>query len=216
MHAVTSANQSQECSPQSMTEVRLIEVDHPLRGEVESFIRCRFAAEFGAVLYHLLPTLLAVVDGQGQLLAAAGFNPASQGPLFLEQYLDAPVEQVLASHLAVELPREAVVEVGNLAAACPGGARLLIAAMTHHLYLQGFTYVVFTGTRTLRNAFRRLGLLPLAVAPADAARMGAHAADWGRYYAEQPQVMAGPIALGERLLRESAATRLTVPTAERS
>lgn len=173
------------------------------RAEVEAFIRERFAAEFGATLYHFLPLLLTLRSSDGKLLAAAGLAPAGDGPLFLEQYLDGPIEQVLAERLSLSLPRQAMVEVGNLAAACAGGARLLIAAMTHHLHQQGYSYVVFTGTRTLRNAFRRLGLLPLAVARADADKMGAHAADWGRYYAEQPQVMAGPIALGERLLAAS-------------
>lgn len=185
----------------------LVDRQDAQRPEVEQFIRERFAAEFGATLYHFLPELLTLRQADGQLLAAAGVASAAAGPLFLEQYLAQPIEQLLAHQLGCELPRSAIAEVGNLAACCAGGARLLITHMTHHLHAAGYRYVVFTGTRTLRNAFRRLGLLPLALAPAEARQLGEHATDWGRYYAEQPQVMAGSVALGQRLLQQAAAVK---------
>ena len=54
---------------------------------------------------------------------------------------------------------------------------------------------------TAGNGQHRCGVF--AAATAQARQMGEHAADWGRYYAEQPQVMAGSIALGQRLLQQA-------------
>ena len=91
------------------------------------------------------------------------------------------------------MPREEIVEVGNLAAFGSASARLLIVALTDLLVARGFRWVVFTGTPALLNSFRRLAPEPLALAPADPARMGEELADWGSYYASRPQLMAGEI-----------------------
>ncbi|HAB87069.1 MAG TPA: thermostable hemolysin, partial [Pseudomonas sp.] len=88
-------------------------------------------------------------------------------------------------------------------------ARLLIVALTDLLVAQGFRWVVFTGTPALLNSFRRLALEPLALAPADPARMGEDLADWGSYYASRPQLMAGEILPGhQRLLQLGIYARL--------
>ena len=187
--------------PSCRLSVLVVEQTSPRRALVEQFIRDCYRREFGAELYHFLPRLLVVQEGD-DIVAAAGFGGAAGRALFLEQYLDEPIEQVLLHQAQIALARGAIVEVGNLAAVGAGGARLLIAAMTRHLHHCGFTYVVFTGTRSLRNAFRRLGMLPLAIAPADPSRLGSEAQHWGRYYQEQPQVMAGPIAVGYRQLEK--------------
>ncbi|HZM33839.1 MAG TPA: thermostable hemolysin, partial [Burkholderiales bacterium] len=52
----------------------------------------------------------------------------------------------------------------------------------------------FTATRELRNAFLRLKLWPLLLAPANPLRLSAAAAAWGSYYAHKPIVMGGRIA----------------------
>lgn len=51
-------------------------------------------------------------------------------------------------------------EVGNLAAASPGAARLLIVALTDLLVALGYRWVTFTGTLGLLNSFQRLGPHP--------------------------------------------------------
>jgi len=90
------------------------------------------------------------------------------------------------------------VEVGNLAAASAGMARALIPQLARHLHRLGYRWVAFTATRALRNSFHRLGLRPLPIAPADPSRLQDGGASWGSYYSQEPQVMAGRIALGLR------------------
>ncbi|MCC6076158.1 thermostable hemolysin [Pseudomonas sp. MAHUQ-58] len=172
------------------------------RKQLENFIAGRFAEQYGARLRHFMPCLLGLYDGSQQLQAALGVRCGQQGALFLEHYLDAPVEQCIAAHAAIALPsRGRIAEVGNLAAIGAGHARLLIVALTDLLAAAGFRWVAFTGTPLLLNSFQRLGLSLLHLGPADGQRLGAELADWGSYYATGPQVMVGDVlATHQRLL----------------
>jgi len=115
----------------------------------------------------------------------------------LENYLERPVEEVLQTHLAQEIRREGIVEVGNLSALYPGAARWLIVAVTALLYGEGYRWVTFTGTATLRNGFYRLGLRPVELGAATLGHLPERErADWGSYYDNAPTVMAGDIAHG--------------------
>lgn len=171
---------------------------HPQRAAFEQFIAKRFLRAYGASVSHFLPNLLGVRDGLAQWQAAAGYAAAQAQELFLEQYLDRPVEQTLAAALGRPVTREGVVEVGNLAAASAGMARALIPELARHLHRLGYRWVVFTATHALRNSFKRLGLQPLPLAIADPARLPDGGKSWGSYYTQDPRVMAGRIALGLR------------------
>jgi hypothetical protein len=169
---------------------------HPARAAFEHFIAARFGRAYGARVTHFLPHLLGVRDALGRWQAAAGYAAAGDGRLFLEQYLERPVEQALACRLGRPFARHGIVEVGNLAAVSAGMARLLIPQLARHLHRLGYRWVVFTATRALRNSFLRLGLRPLTVARADPARLSDGGASWGAYYEQDPMVMAGKIVLG--------------------
>jgi len=182
----------------------------PRRAGIEAFIGERFAVQHQARIRHFLPCLLSLEDGSGQLLGAVGLRSASSGPLFLERYLHQPVEQAMARHpLPLAPQRKQLVEVGNLAASSPGAARLLIVTLTDLLVALGFRWVCFTGTQALLNSFQRLGLTPVALGPANPDCLGDEQADWGRYYDNHPQVMAGDIYGGhQRLLQLGTYPRL--------
>ncbi len=174
------------------------------RADVEAFIRRIYAQRFGADLRSFAPLLVSLSD-DGGLLAAAGYRPAAQGPLFLERYLDAPVHTLLATDSPV--PRERIVEVGHLVADQAGAGRRLITLMGPHLAAQGFEWVVSTLTEELRHLFVRIGVTPLALGRADPTVLGDEAALWGSYYEHHPVVLAGhlPHAL-RQLSRRRALT----------
>lgn len=184
--------------------------ESPRRAGIEAFIGERFAAQHQARIRHFMPCLLSLEDRDGQLLGAVGLRGAASGPLFLERYLQQPAEQVIAAQQVANAPQRAqLVEVGNLAAGSPGAARLLIVALTDLLVALGYRWVTFTGTLALLNSFQRLGLTPVPLGPANPDCVGDELADWGSYYANQPQVMAGDIYAGhQRLLQLGAYPRL--------
>jgi hypothetical protein len=196
-HRSRSANAAHRAQPKLEPVHRL----HPDRSACEGFIAARFQRAHGARIGHYSPHLLGVRDALGRWRAASGYTPADGRRLFLEQYLDAPVEEVLARHRGRAIERDGIVEVGNLAASSTGMARALIPLLARHLERLGYEWVVFTATRELRNTFARLDLHPVALAPADPARLRERDVDWGRYYDNDPVVMAGRIRHGVRAAR---------------
>lgn len=171
------------------------------RGEIERFIQQCFSTAYGASVRHFMPRLLSLRSRHNELIAAFGLRAAVEERLFLESYLDQPVEEVLQNHTGLTICRRDIVEVGNLSALYPGAARWLIVAVTARLYSEGYTWVVFTGTPALRNGFHRLGLRPVELGLASPDRLPAQErADWGNYYDHAPMVMAGDIAHGYRSL----------------
>lgn len=163
------------------------------RAELERFITERFRDVHGARISHFCDQLLGVRAAAGAWQAGAGYTAAASARLFLEQYLDAPVEAALSRASGRRIERGSIAEVGNLAAA-PGTLRELIPALGAHLHELGYRWVAFTATRELHNAFRRLGLEPLVLAPAQASRLPDGGAAWGTYYSHAPNVMGGLIA----------------------
>ncbi len=183
------------------TYVRFQRSAEPGRGEVECFVREAFAAAYGAQIEQFLPRLMSLHADSGRLLAALGLSTGSARAMYVEHYLDRPVEQALSAAAQAPVARSALVEVGNFAVAAPGGGRWLITALTAYLHASGAHWAVFTCGPTLRNAFHRLGVPLLDLAPADPAHLSAaERARWGSYYAQRPRVMAARVAHSHEVL----------------
>lgn len=181
-------------------QIEQVIASHHSRREIEEFIASSFRDAYGAEIQHFCNTLVGCRNFHGALVAALGFSYARDGSLFLEQYLDAPIESEIARRAGVDVHREQVVEVGNLAATHIGAARSLIRCMTDYLHDQGLTWVAFTATRNLLNSFTRLRLKPGVLADADPRRLPDGGKSWGGYYTTAPQVMFGNIQQGHAQL----------------
>jgi hypothetical protein len=179
-----------DATPSSPRQLFVHPLDDPRRAEVEAFIRRVYAERFDAELRSFAPVLVSLRDADG-IVAAAGYRAASRGPLFLERYLHAPVEALLAGHADVPPARARIVEVGHLAAVRAGEGRRLIRLLGIHLAALRFEWVVSTLTEELRHLFVRIGVTPLALGRADPAALGTEASRWGRYYEHAPVVLAG-------------------------
>jgi hypothetical protein len=163
------------------------------RAEVEEFIRGVYLDRYGADVRQFAHSLVSLHDGDGELVAAAGYRAADHSPLFLERYLGVPVETRLAAESPVAPARSRIVEVGHLAASRAGEGGRLVLLLGPHLASQGFQWVVSTLTEELRHLFLRLGIVPLALGVADPALLGDEAVRWGSYYDHRPMVLAGQI-----------------------
>jgi len=180
----------------SLTQCRptLVAITHhfaPERKRVEALIRHVYAQTYGGDIAITYPTLMSLRDADDRILAGVGFRPAASGPLFLETYLDQPVEQLIPG----TPDRSAVVEIGNLAAAEPGASYLLFMALAAYLHDQGFEKAVVTATRPLRRLFRHIGFDAVELGRAQAGRIG-NAGAWGSYYANDPRIVCGNVAFG--------------------
>ncbi|NIP72159.1 MAG: hypothetical protein GWO16_03610 [Gammaproteobacteria bacterium] len=95
--------------------LELLGPGHAGRLHAEAFVRQAFARRYGARVGELLPHLVCLVDAGGGLCAAAGVRWAGEGALFLEQYLDRPVEEFFPADGGDAVARKDIVEIGNLA-----------------------------------------------------------------------------------------------------
>lgn len=199
--ASPSMSANPESPPTVATPPRLsiCRENDPDRAEVESFIHDVYARRYGAQVRHFAPVLAYLRDATG-IVAAAGYRQAHKSPLFLERYLDAPVETLLASGHGAVPARHTIVEVGHLAASRAGEGRRLILMLGVHLAQHDFQWVVSTLTHELRLLFLRIGVTPLTLGVADPAALGDEAVHWGSYYEHSPLVLAGHLPQAMRRL----------------
>lgn len=164
----------------------------PARAAVEHFVRARFAASHGAQVDHFLPHLISLGHGR-RYCAAVGLAAATQGPLFAERYLAAPIEQLIATTRGGPVGRGDVLEIGNLVSSWKGGSLLLFVFLSELIVRLGYRYVLFTATREVERLLDKLGYAPVVLAQADPARLPDGGARWGRYYERGPRVMFGEV-----------------------
>lgn len=178
--------------PASGIRLNLHEAGDDDRDEVEAFIAEVYARRYGATLSQFAPRLVSLRDPRtGALVAAAGYRVAGGQALFLERYLPAPVEQLIADRQGHPVARSSIVECGQLAASRAGEGRRLIHLLGLHLSQQPLDWVVSTLTQELRHLFDRLGVAPLMLGEARADAVGDDLPAWGSYYEHHPVVLAG-------------------------
>nr|WP_166179857.1 thermostable hemolysin [Altererythrobacter segetis] len=148
----------------------------------------------------------AIACRHGAVRAALGYRRAGTQPLFLEAYLDEPIESIVSAKLGRPITRDAIVEIGNLAA---DNAWQMISLWGEAANDLGSSseVVVATLTAPLRRMFARIGIPVHELAPADPARLDAAAGEWGSYYRTDPRVCAGSIVDGQRAIAAFLARR---------
>ena len=132
-------------------------------------------------------------------LAALGYRRAGEEPVFLETYLDSPVEAEVSRAFGRHVARSAIVEIGNFAA--DNALVMLELWGTVANDLAGHSEIaVATLTAPLRRIFAHIGVPFVSIADATPERLGEHASEWGRYFIQDPQVCAGEIIAGQRAI----------------
>jgi hypothetical protein len=161
------------------------------RAEIEQFIHDVFAKNYGANVQHFMPNLVSLRATNGELVAAFGLRKAGHEPLFLEQYLDAPIETVLSNRFNKPATRNQITEIGNLAVSNPRNAGVLIAHVIQHSLDIGVEWGVATAHHSLQNGLIKGGRDVYALEVADKNKLSPNElATWGSYYENQPQVVA--------------------------
>jgi hypothetical protein len=164
------------------------------RRELEHYVHRRYQEIHGADIREFMPDLLTLRGTGNDVLGVLGFRLATQGPLFLEAYLDSPIETVLRQRLGIEVERSMIVEVGNLASSAPGGARWLISLSTALFMGLGLRWAVLTATPALLNSFAKLGVAFVPLAAAAKERIADADKHWGNYYDAAPVVVASDVS----------------------
>ena len=176
------------------------------RAMVKQFAEARFKAAYGAEVHDFLPNMLALLDNQLSIQASVCYQSAEANHLYLEHYLDQPIEAAIAERLNIEQPlRSEILEVGNLASLSPGATRRLILNLACHFQKQGYKWLVITATAHVKNSFEKLnvGLDLHQVCKADVSAVADTNSNWGRYYDHNPEVFIGDMDAGITALKNN-------------
>jgi thermostable hemolysin len=165
------------------------------RAEVEQYIGRKFEASYGASLAEFLPLFL-TLRCTDHLSASAGVSlGASTEKFFLEQYLDGPIQAELQNICGEEVQREQLAEIGNLVATTLGASRLMFIILASILNQAGYEWMVFTAAKPLVRSLQKMGFETQVIADATPARLDKSSnANWGSYYDNKPQVVAGRLS----------------------
>lgn len=185
----------------------LVDPGDDRRAAVERYIHERFVSAYGADVREFMPWLL-TLRCAGSLSAVVGLRPADRGPLFVEHYLDQPIEQSLSAQRGLPVERRELLEIGNLVSTWRGSSQLLMVMLPLLASAMGYRWLVFTATAEVQKLIGRLHFETVPLCRADGNRLGARRQAWGRYYDNAPTVMAGYLPAA---LQQLAAQRL--PTA---
>lgn len=172
------------------------------RVDLERFIAEKYRQIHNAQLNEYLPLLFGVRHNT-ELVGAVGMRPGLYRPMFLEQYLDLPIEQQVAAFSNQPVDRCSLVEIGNLAIARKGHGPLLMVMMTAVLAEAGYEWMVFTVTEQVERLIGRLGFKPHYLKGAEPDRLVGDQSLWGSYYENNPRVMVGNLETAMAVIAEN-------------
>jgi len=190
----------------------IADVSHPEREALERFIEARFERAFGARVQSHYPLICGLCADDGTILAAAGVRFAETDSLFLERYLDAPIEQRVADAFGRPVARDSIVEIGSLASDSPAASLHLFSTLSEWLASTcGRRFAVATARPDLQRLLGRAGFNLMSLGHADPIRLGSGVHDWGSYYDREPRVFVGQIGASSVLpgLRQRLRDRTT-------
>ncbi len=168
--------------------------------DIKSFIENIFYRSYRAKISVNFPKIMALTTKNNKLISAVGVRSAADNRLFIEQYLDKEIEEILSDLTKSKVVRSDIVEIGSLASGQRNAARCLYVALAAYLKNEKYKYAVMTSTEYLQKYFAKAGLKPQIIANADKARLINKEVDWGTYYETNPKVMMMDVANGYQVL----------------
>ena len=182
----------QGCTTVSRNTFTVVDHDSEARTALEARIRSGFGMHFDACIAGFMPRFAHYRHASGAT-GVIGIRRASDEPLFLESYLNMPIESVIADATGTVIPRSRIAEVGQFVVDDRDIVTRFFRDLVPFLVENGYDWVCFTGTDRIRGLLARTGFRGLPVARADATRARNTGDHWGRYYDFDPVVVLGKL-----------------------
>ncbi|WP_233006959.1 thermostable hemolysin [Rheinheimera faecalis] len=178
--------------------LQLVKASDLQRASIEQFIASGFAKAYQADVHSFMPNLLGV-SRAGEWQAVLGLRCAAHTDLFIEHYLPAPVEQLLATY-GMQAERTQLIEIGHLYAINRQSLLQLFVLMAYALDQLNYRYLLCAATTQVRGILSRHGIELTELGAAKAEALGEEAASWGSYYDTNPKVCVMDLAAVTRLI----------------
>ncbi len=190
--SIPASPASQGCAAIARNTFSVVEHDSAARASLEARIRSGFGMHFDACVEGFMPRFAHYRHTSGAT-GVIGFRRASDEPLFLESYLDVPVESVIAEATGTFPARDRVAEVGQFVVDDRDIVACFFRDLVAFLIERNFDWVCFTGTDRIRALLARIGFHGLPIARAEETRVRRSPDRWGRYYDFDPIVVLGKL-----------------------
>jgi hypothetical protein len=186
-----SSSNSAKAQAERHFTVRFSKYDSADRNEIERFIIDTLHHTYGADIKRFKPYLMSLRDQDNKLIAVCGLHSAATERLFLESFLDKPIEALLSEHTGTPVKRGDIVEIDNFSVEELGMTRHLVTAINDQLYFTAKQWAVLTATPALRDVFIELGIHPEILADTDINLLSSEdRIAWGNYFEQKPLIMA--------------------------
>ena len=169
------------------------------RGEAEQAVKRIFRQVYSADIGDFSPMLL-TAERNDKIDTVIGLRNAAQDPLFLESYLDEPIEQLLKRQHNLTIERQCFIELGNLVAIRSGSSRMLFIVLAFALAKAGVKWATFTATPEVTRLLTKLGLAPIAICKASGQAVVNGESQWGTYYDDAPTVCFGNVSAALKVM----------------
>lgn len=179
--------------PREMNRFEVACHDSTIRRTLESRVRSGFGHHFDACIEGFMPDLATYTHVSGAT-GVIGFRGAADEPLFLESYLDEPVESVIRYAARHAILRSEVVEVGQFIVDDKTIVLDFFRDLAPFLQSRGYEWVCFTGTNRIRTLLTKVGFSGKPVAAASQDKVSDAAVNWGTYYRFEPRVIVGKLS----------------------
>ncbi|PCI66017.1 MAG: hypothetical protein COB38_10500 [Gammaproteobacteria bacterium] len=156
------------------------------RNNVENFIWNGFDRYYGANIKNFLPNLISIRQ-KGEIQSTLGLKIASEGPIFIEQYLKKSIELFFQKE---NVTRKQIGEVGNLFGTNKTFTRQLFIIAALVASKAGISKLVFCATPQIKMILRNLCMSVFYIAEADPNKLGQESNHWGSYYDTSPELIA--------------------------
>jgi hypothetical protein len=170
---------------------------------VEAYVHDKFNESYAANVQHFLPYFL-TLKCNDNICSVVGFRLAESGPLYLEKYLQHPIEQEIGMRFNTAIQRESVIEIGNLVSTWRGSSQLLFILLTDLLMRINREWVVFTATKDVEHLLQKMHFTLIPLGEASKNMLGDEKDQWGSYYQDKPRLILGHIPSAMSRLKQSA------------
>lgn len=184
----------------------LYDVNNSQRLKAEEAVKRIFRTAYGADISYYLPFLLTAEINQ-RVAAVVGIRSAIAQPLFLEQYLNCPIETSIKNINGLDISRKNIAEIGNLVSCKTGISRQLFIVLAFALAQANIEWVSFTATTQVEQVLAKLSLQPVIIGQASEASLANGNGNWGSYYVDKPNVCIGNVYNAVHELKKSIAIR---------
>lgn len=195
-------------------EVSCISQGDDLYAAACDFVRATYSKHFDCDLAFFFPHMIVMfnrthvhlVGHPGyDIVGAVGYQVADL-PLFLEQYLERPVEAEIGALTGHQPNRASLVEVGGFAVSSREHAMPLMLALAEQLDGLGLETVVCTASGPIRCCMAKAGLQTTVFGEAQPDKVDTSKNAWGRYYDTRPKLVFGDISEGRSRLQPKVAS----------